>query len=155
VETGFVIRVWRCGALAVFGVLCAGCAPKIQTLYYWGSYEELIYASYAKPGAVPPETQIAGLEKDYQAARGKGKRMPPGWHAQLGSLYFQLGKKDEAQTEFRTEKADFPESAVLMERFLSGTAVPPVPASASPPAPAAGAPAVPSLPATASAPGST
>ena len=45
--------------------------------------------------------------------------MPPGWHAHLGYLYYRLGKADQARQEFQTEKAEFPESAVFMNRLLS------------------------------------
>jgi hypothetical protein len=98
--------------------LLTGCATP-KTLYTWGSYEELIYVSYAAPDSVPPELQVEKMEQDYQAARASGKRLPPGWHAQLGHLYFQLGKLDQAQQELRTEKAQFPESAVFIDRLLA------------------------------------
>jgi len=97
--------------------LLAGCAA--PTLYTWGHYEDLIYTSYDKPGSVPPELQAEKLEQDYQKARAANKRMCPGFHAQLGYAYFQLGKMDQARQEFETEKADFPESAVLMDRMLA------------------------------------
>ena len=100
-------------------LLCAGCASTPSILYSWGQYEELIYTSYASPGKLPPEAQAAQMEQDYEKARAKNKRMPPGWHAQLGYLYFQLGKADEAKRSFLTEKAEFPESTVLMDQFLS------------------------------------
>jgi hypothetical protein len=45
--------------------------------------------------------------------------MHPGFHAHLGYLYFQTGKLDQARQEFETEKAEFPESAVFMDRLLS------------------------------------
>lgn len=95
----------------------SGCAA--PTLYTYGHYEELIYASYAAPGKVSPEMQVEKLEQDYQQARAANKRMCPGWHAQLGYLYFQLGKLDQAQQEFLTEKAEFPESAVFIDRMLA------------------------------------
>jgi hypothetical protein len=103
--------------LVLIPALLAGCSA--PTLYTWGHYEDLIYVSYSAPGKVSPEMQVAKLEEDYQKARSTNKRMPPGWHAHLGVLYFELGKLDQAQQEFQTEKADFPESAVFMDRFLA------------------------------------
>ncbi len=102
--------------LALVGLL-SGCAT--PTLYSWGHYEELVYTSYAAPGKVSPEMQVEKLEQDYQEARATNKRMHPGFHAHLGYLYFQLGKVDQALQEFATEKAEFPESAVLMDRLIS------------------------------------
>jgi len=106
----------RCTALATIAL--AGCATQ-PPMYYWGSYQPLIYQSYHEPGSVPPERQIEQLERDFQQARAKNVRMPPGWHAHLGVQYFKLGKVDEAVRELRTEKAEFPESAVFVDRLLA------------------------------------
>ena len=103
--------------LPVLSLLLAGCGS--LTLYTWGHYEPLIYVSYAAPGKVPPELQVERLEEDYQKARATNKRMPPGWHAHLGYLYYQIGRLDQAAQEFATEKADFPESEVFMDRLLA------------------------------------
>jgi hypothetical protein len=99
-------------------VFFAGCAGP-HTLYSWGHYEDSIYQSYAKPGEMPPERQVELLEADYQKARSENKAVPPGWHAHLGYLYFQLGKLDQSRQEFMTEKTTFPESAVFMDRLLA------------------------------------
>lgn len=107
-------------ALVALAVLAGipGCASE-PTLYSWGRYEDVLYETYSKPGAVPPEKQIETLEADYQKARSDNKKVPPGWHAHLGYLYYQTGKADQAQQEFKTEKAEFPESAVYMDRLLA------------------------------------
>jgi hypothetical protein len=102
--------------LLLLGVLATGCAP---TIYSWGHYEDLIYVSYAAPGKLPAEAQIEKLEADYQKARAANKPVPPGFHAHLGNLYYQVGKADQARQEFETEKAQFPESAVFMDRLIA------------------------------------
>lgn len=114
-QVGTVDRKFA-GLLCV--MLCVGCAST-PPLYSWGSYEELIYSSYASPGSVPPEQQIEKLEADYQRARAANRRVPPGWHAHLGYLYYRLGKLDQAQQELKTEKAEFPESTVFVDRLLA------------------------------------
>lgn len=111
----------RCAVLATIAL--AGCAAQ-PTMYYWGSYQALIYQSYHQPGSVPPERQIEQLERDYQQALAKHARMPPGWHAHLGVQYYKLGKVDEAVRELRTEKAEFPESAVFVDRLLANIGKP-------------------------------
>ena len=103
--------------LLVSIALLMGCAT--PTLYSWGHYEELIYVSYAAPGKASPQMQVEKLEEDYQKARAENKRMPPGFHAHLGYLYFQLGEFDQAWQELETEKAEFPESAVFINRLLT------------------------------------
>jgi hypothetical protein len=102
--------------LPAFVILLIGCAT--PTLYSWGHYEELVYESYASPGKVSPQMQVEKLEEDYQKARAENKRVPPGFHAHLGYMYFQLGKLDQAQQQLETERAEFPESAVFIRRLL-------------------------------------
>lgn len=107
----------RAVRLVALIALLTGCAK--PTLYYWGQYEELIYVTYTAPGKAATEMQIEKLEQDYQKARAANKRVPPGFHAYLGYLYFQLGKVDAARQELETEKAEFPESAVFVDRLLT------------------------------------
>lgn len=95
-----------------------GCASK-PTLYQWGSYEEQVYAMYSETGKVSIEDQVINLESDYQKARSANKPVPPGYHAHLGYLYFQLGKTDQAMQSFETEKLLFPESTLYMDRLIA------------------------------------
>jgi hypothetical protein len=104
-------------------LLLGGCATP-RSIYTWGSYEELIYASYANAGSMPPERQVEALEQDFQKARAANLRVPPGWHAHLGYLYSELGKLDQARQELQTEKAEFPESALFTDRLLANLAKP-------------------------------
>jgi hypothetical protein len=105
--------------LALISVgMTTGCATP-HTIYNWGSYEDLIYTSYSSPGSAPAEMQIEKMEQDYQITRSANKRVPPGWHAQLGYLYYQVGKTDQARQELQTEKAEFPESAVFVDRLMT------------------------------------
>lgn len=105
-------------ALVLVLVLLSGCAAK-PTLYSWGSYEGMVYSSYSEPGKLSPEDQILKMEEDYQKARARNKKVHPGFHAHLGYLYASTGKVDSARQEFATEKAEFPESAVLMDRLIA------------------------------------
>lgn len=118
------MEAWKRSSMSRFmlAVICVGlstgCAAP-RTMYNWGSYEELIYTSYSSPGSSPPEQQIERMEQDYQEARSANKRVPPGWHAHLGYLYYQTGKLDQARQELQTEKAEFPESAVFVDRLMT------------------------------------
>lgn len=103
------------GAIAL--LLGSGCQTA-RSLYYWGNYEGTLYTSYANPGKMPPEEQILKLQEDITKAVAAGLPAHPGLHAQLGYLYLQGGNADAARKEFETEKALYPESAVLMDRFL-------------------------------------
>lgn len=101
----------------VGALLCAGCASQ-RPLYYWGNYQPLIYKMYVEPGEAPPERQVEIMEADIEQARAQDLALPPGFQAHLGFLYYQLGKYDMAKQSFETEKVNFPESAVLMNRFI-------------------------------------
>jgi hypothetical protein len=114
-------RAILAAAVALAMTACASAPP---TTYKWGSYEEVIYESYVSHDDVPAEKQIELLEKDYQAARATNQRLPPGWHAHLGYLYYQIGRVGQARQEFSTEKAQFPESAVFVNRLLANVKTP-------------------------------
>ena len=119
-ETGQRVKVartqWRLLLLAI-PLLITGCQS--PDIYYWGHYENLVYVMYAKPDKVSPEMQAQVMEGDLHKAASANKPVPPGFHAQLGYVYFQLGKLDLARQEFENEKQQFPESAVFMDRMLA------------------------------------
>lgn len=102
--------------LAAALLLC-GCASS-KSLYYWGHYEQNVYDMFIAPDEATAEAQVEEMEADFEKARSLGKPLPPGFQAHLGFLYFQLGKLDPARRSFESEKAAFPESAVLMDRFI-------------------------------------
>ena len=104
--------------LVASAVVLVGCAAP-PTRYAWGSYEELIYSNYALPGKLTPQSQVDFMQKDFEEARAANKPVPPGWHAQLAYLYYQIGKTDQARQELLNERVTYPESAVLMDRLLA------------------------------------
>ncbi|WP_191602936.1 DUF4810 domain-containing protein [Marinomonas algicola] len=108
------------GRLIIFGLtlFIAGCSNK-QSTFYWGSYEDLIYAMYIEPGNADSTTQISMLVTDIQKAESKGLRIAPGIHAHLGYMYALEGNMAQSKAEFMTEKALFPESSVLIDGMMS------------------------------------
>jgi hypothetical protein len=111
----------------LLGILCiaalaSGCAT--PTRYAWGSYEDLVYASYARPGAIDPEAQAQLLDGERQALGATNHQLPPGWHAHVGYLYFRAGRLDLAEQELLAEKSAFPESARFVDRLLQNLAPP-------------------------------
>ncbi len=102
--------------LCAFSVMLSSCAS--STKYYWGEYENLVYTQYQEPAKVTPEVQIRIMQADIQKASSKNQPLPPGFYAHLGFQYLQSGKAVEARQYFIAEKKAFPESAVLMDRFL-------------------------------------
>lgn len=102
--------------LASVLVLC-GCTSS-KSLYYWGHYEQNVYDMYVAPDQATAEAQVEEMEADIEQARAAGRPLPPGFQAHLGFLYFQLGNFDLARRSFESEKVAFPESTVLMDRFI-------------------------------------
>ena len=90
-----------------------------STKYYWGDYENNIYTQYQAPGKATPEYQIEKMQADIQRAASNDQPLPPGFYAHLGYQYLQVGKAGDARKYFTAEKKAFPESAVLMDRFLT------------------------------------
>ena len=103
--------------LTVLVSIFSSCAS--TTKYYWGHYEDILYTQYQEPGKATPEFQIEKMRADIQRGRGKNLPMPPGFYAHLGYQYLLTGKAVEARNCFNIEKRAFPESAVLMDRFIA------------------------------------
>lgn len=99
-------------------IVLAGC-HQVPHIYHWGVYEDLIYADYASPGTLPLQEQAMQLETDIQNAANAGRPTPPGVYAQLGYVYFKMGRSDAARHAFDMEKKLFPESGVFMDRLIA------------------------------------
>ncbi|AOS84897.1 hypothetical protein BIU88_12615 [Chlorobaculum limnaeum] len=95
-----------------------GCASSNPPMYEWGRYEDLLYQGYAHPDKLSPEEHIAKLQADYEVAKSKNRPLPPGYHAQLGVLYYKVGKPEEAKKSFISEEELFPESKQYMTRII-------------------------------------
>lgn len=104
--------------LAIVALTASGCATKSDH-YYWGSYESLIYDMYVNPGSADASTQIEKLNTDISKANGLGKPVPPGVYAHLGFMYAIANQPDKAEEAFNMEKANYPESAVLIDGMMS------------------------------------
>ena len=104
-------------ALLLSVLLTAGCATN-TSLYYWGDYEDMLYDMHINPGSVDPFTQIERLTTDIPQAESEGKPSAPGVHAHLGMAYAANGDMPQARSAFLTEKALFPESAILIDGLI-------------------------------------
>lgn len=103
--------------LAGLAVLLTGCQTA-RPLYYWGNYETINYLAYSKPEKATLELQREKLEEDIEKAKARNLPVHPGLHAQLGYVYYQLGRSDLALREFTEEKNRFPESEAFMDHMI-------------------------------------
>lgn len=96
-----------------------GCTSQSTTsLYAWGPYQSILYQLLQEEGT-DPQTQILKMEEYRQRAVSMNRNLPPGYHAQLGLLYAQLGNLERMRTEFLLEKEFFPEAAEFIDYLLS------------------------------------
>ena len=93
---------------------------KMTLLSVRGPEYGVVYGMYADPDGYDTAAVMRLLVEQIRETEAAGRRVPPGVHAHLGYLYSLAGKPDAAATHFKAEKEQFPESAVLMDHFLSG-----------------------------------
>ena len=113
--SGLLYLLFIC--LTLMSLALVGCATH-PPLYHWGGYQTALYSHMLHDSKFTPTEEIAFLRKDQSQSQREGDALPPGFHAHLGYLYYQVGNREMARTEFLTEKKRFPESTVLIERFL-------------------------------------
>lgn len=109
-----VVTLRHAAALSAASVVLAGCAGP-QPLYQWEGYQTQVYEYFKGESK---EQQVIALESGLQKIQAKGGAAPPGYHAQLGMLYLNLGKDDQMVKEFQTEKTLFPEATPYMDFLL-------------------------------------
>lgn len=96
-----------------------GCASAPKSLYSWGEYPQQTYLSLSMPEKALPQEQIATLEKNVEQAKAKNLAVPPGMYAHLGLLNLTNSNGPRALEYFELERQVYPESSILMERFLN------------------------------------
>lgn len=99
---------------AAGSLLLAGCAAP-KPMYQWEGYQTQVYEYFKGESK---EAQITALESGLQKIKAQSGAVPPGYHAQLGMLYLNIGKGDQMVKEFQTEKTLFPESTPYMDFLL-------------------------------------
>ncbi|QNP47262.1 DUF4810 domain-containing protein [Diaphorobacter aerolatus] len=112
-HTFFATCKWT--AMGAVLALATGCASE-SGLYQWGGYDTALYSAYKNPGNVV--TLQTKLEQHIAAMGTARQKVAPGLHAELGSLYLQAGRNDEAIAQYRLERALWPESQTLMDALI-------------------------------------
>jgi len=109
------VMLRRAAFLSVAGsILLAGCAAP-KPMYQWEGYQVQVYEYFKGESK---EAQITALEGGLEKIKAQGGSVPPGYHAQLGMLYLNIGKGDQMIKEFQTEKTLFPEATPYMDFLL-------------------------------------
>lgn len=106
-------------SMAVAGLfVLGGCASQQKTLYYWGDYQGQVYEYLKTTEGGDVSKQASILEQGAEQAAAENRPLPPGYHAQLGMLYYAEGKPDQAAEQLGLEKAQYPESTAFVDRLL-------------------------------------
>jgi len=100
-------------ALAALMAL-TGCAS--NSLYQWGGYEDSLYAAYKD--ATKAEALRLKLETHIQAMEQAGQKVAPGLYAEVGTLYLQAGRRQQAIGWYQRERQAWPESQQLMAALI-------------------------------------
>lgn len=106
------------GVIVVSTASLSGCETPPPPQYGWGSYEEMIYTSMARPGELGPEAQLRRLADEAAEIEAAGSRVPPGWYAHMASLNNQIGQFDRARELLALEKFAYPESARFVDTLI-------------------------------------
>ena len=108
--------------LAVVALLVVTGCKSTKPMYYYGSYQALVYHFFKNDGTTAEE-QINALEVTIEKAANGGRPVAPGVHAYLGMLYFSVGKGVNGALHFDLEKQLFPESARYIDFLLANQKV--------------------------------
>ena len=95
-------------------LILTGCVTTRQ--YQWGSYENDLYAAYKEPAR--SERLTLGLQSLIGELEASKQKVPPGIYAELGTLYYQAGKLDDARALYEKESTTWPESKGLMAALI-------------------------------------
>lgn len=122
-EAGNLLNKMLRGVVLLGGmaVLLSGCAQK--TLYSWGNYHQVAYNIMQQEG--DPQQELSEMKAQAARAEAEGRKLPPGFHAQMGMLYAQIGNDQQMRAEFLLEKELFPESWPYMDFLLSDKKIKP------------------------------
>lgn len=105
-------------ALVALLLLSACAQQNTRPELEWGSYEELLYQSYLKPGSALPQEQIEKLSSTIAKAERRNMFVAPGVYAHLGYMHYLNRNLTAARAAFEAELALYPESKIFIDRLL-------------------------------------
>lgn len=86
-------------------------------LYQWGGYEDNLYRYYDKPQS--RQDVMQRLEAHAQSLESSSKIVPPGFYAELGTFYLELGDLQSAVAYYKKEAESWPESRAFMDALIN------------------------------------
>ncbi len=96
-------------------VTITGCSPSSSTTYYWGNYSSSLYDYKKAPDEKTLAAHVTQLVKIIEQADKKGKKVPPGIHAEYGYFLLKEGKEQEGMEHLDKEISLYPESLTFIK----------------------------------------
>lgn len=113
---GNASKTWCLAWLVLLTILIlTGCRQKPERSA-WDGYSPPAHLQYQEDAA---QEQIEALEAEVEDIKGQGGVVPPGYYAQLGLLYFSLGKTEQMRQRLKAEQDPFPESTTFMNDLMN------------------------------------
>ena len=101
--------------IATLPILLAGCSSNDKGLYFWGDYSSSSF-EYTQEELTDKEYLDILTETQSESA----KKLPPGFLADLGTLYLQMGDSQQALNFYRMEAEAWPEGFEFMNALIQG-----------------------------------
>jgi len=109
-------RVLKGLTLVLIIFTLAGCATK---LYVWNDYSNKKYKHVKESTLEATNAYKNSLLGVISSSRSAGKNVPPGIYCELGQLFAQEGKSEQALDCFNNERTLYPESATFVNLCIS------------------------------------
>jgi len=116
----------RVPAFLLLVSLCAfGCSSS-SSLYEWGDYDQWLYENYKSPESdAKLYEDLTVLITEYESdGDPDAKPLAPGVYAEYGFLLMRRGENARAIRYYEKEKAQWPESALFMDRMIQVARIP-------------------------------
>ena len=113
---GNTLKTWCIARLVLLTVMTlTGCKqkPERPTAVSYSSPTHLQYQADAA------QEQIEDLEADVEDIKAQGGVVPPGYYAQLGLLYFSLGKTEQLRQRLKAEQDPFADATADMNDLMN------------------------------------
>lgn len=103
------------GIIAIGSLTLVGCSNSSGN-YYWGNSHKIGY-DYVEQSINENEYIEGMLEVEKDAAEAK-RLTPPGFNAEIATMYLKQGNKEKASEYYTKEGQAFPESSYLMTAIV-------------------------------------
>lgn len=107
--------------LVTVTLLMCGCQTITEAGYYWGNYDQTLYALTKSPSDETQAAHVETLKNIISKSAELNLKVPPGVYAELAYMESRAGNTSEAAKHYQNEVSLYPESRLFIERLTSET----------------------------------